>query len=125
MMFFATKPLTKPQLTDVTCKMGLPSMFLSPAVPKGCCEQASTWGSHLHWFSWPQETLALCSRAGTFLRTWHCHPGHPGANPVPGHPYLAIHQDVKPDPKHLVERPLVCPIFFVVFGISVRSDRKR
>lgn len=56
-----------------------------------------------------------CYRAGPFQ-------GHGSA--VPGtqriHPYLAIHQNVEPDPKHLVECPLFHPIFSVVFGISVQ-----
>ena len=125
MMFFGTKPLTELQLIDVTCKMGFPSMYPSPALPKGCCERTSTRGNHSHCFSWPHETPVLCYRAGAFLRTWHCRPRDPGATLAPGHPYLAIHQNVEPDPKHLVERPLVRPAFFVVFGISVRLDGER
>lgn len=125
MMVFGTKPLIELQLIDVSCKMGFPSMFPSLALPKSCCERVSTRGNYSHWFSWPHETPMLHYTAGTFLRTWHCRAGNRGVNPAPGHSYLAIHQNVEPDPKHLVECPLICPIFFVVFGISVQLDGKR
>lgn len=94
--------------------MGCSSLVPSSAHPEGCVSSPSGV------FLAPQDP-------GAALQSWHLPedmavPAQgPGMNSVPGHPYLAVHQNVEPDPKHLVERPLFHPVFSVVFGVSVHG----